>query len=50
MTPTPKPTNQPTEFQRFEALAKRILTTPKSELMKRAPKSKSAKLPTKKRK
>lgn len=41
---TASPSNQPTEFQRFEALAKRILTTPKAELMKHAPKSKSGKL------
>jgi hypothetical protein len=27
---------QPTEFQRFEALVRRILTTPKAELMKQA--------------
>jgi hypothetical protein len=37
MTPTPPP-NQPTDFQRFEALTRRILTTPKAELMKHVPK------------
>jgi hypothetical protein len=46
---TQTPANQPTEFQRFEALAKRILTTPKAELMKHAPKSKSGKLAGKKK-
>lgn len=34
---------EPTPFQKFEALTRRILTTPKSELMKDGPK-KSAKL------
>jgi hypothetical protein len=29
--------NQTTDFQRFESLARRILTTPKAELMKDAP-------------
>jgi hypothetical protein len=30
--------NQPTEFQRFEALTRRILTTPKAQLVKEAEK------------
>jgi hypothetical protein len=41
--------NNPTEFQRFEALARRILTTSKAELMKHAPK-KTTKHRAKKRK
>jgi hypothetical protein len=41
--------NCPTEFDRFRALTKRILTTPKTELMKRA-KHKPTKRSTKKRK
>ncbi|HEY7088816.1 MAG TPA: hypothetical protein VH518_12045 [Tepidisphaeraceae bacterium] len=38
-----------TEFDRFASLAKRILTTPKADLMKHAPK-KASKRTTKKRK
>lgn len=38
-----------TEFQRFRALARRILTTPKAELVKNGTKPKRAK-PTAKRK
>jgi hypothetical protein len=30
--------NQPTEFDRFQSLAKRILTTPKAEMAKETPK------------
>jgi nitrogenase subunit NifH len=30
--------NQPTEFDRFQSLARRILTTPKSEMPKESPK------------
>ncbi len=47
---TPAPTNQPSEFQNFQALARRILTTPKTELMKNAAKAKPTRLPAKKRK
>jgi hypothetical protein len=46
---TPTPTNQPSEFDKFQSLARRILTTPKSELVKDTPK-KSAKPTHKKRK
>jgi hypothetical protein len=35
---TPSPANHSTEFQKFQALARRILTTPKAELEKSAPK------------
>ena len=38
---TPTPTTSTTEFQRFEALARRVLTTPKTELTKHAPKNPS---------
>ena len=34
MTPTPKPT----AYQNFADLARRILTTPKADLLKHAPK------------
>jgi hypothetical protein len=44
------PTNEPTEFQRFQSLARRILTTPKAELLKHAPKKASKRTTTKKRK
>ena len=40
--------NQPTEFDRFQSLARRILTTPKAELVKSAAKAKHPKA-TKKR-
>ena len=43
MTPDPVPSSGPTPFQRFEALTRRILTTPKSELVKDAPKGKASK-------
>jgi hypothetical protein len=46
---SPTPANQPTEFDRFQSLAKRILTTPKAELTKHAPKAKSDKKPAKKK-
>jgi len=36
-------TNQSADFDRFEALARRILTTPKAELMKHAPKKTTTK-------
>jgi len=42
--------NQPSEFQKFESLARRTLTTPKAELMKDSPARKSAKPKPKKRK
>jgi hypothetical protein len=42
--------NNPNEFQRFEALARRILTTPKAELMKNAPKKVTKMIRAKKRK
>ena len=35
------PRHEPSEFQRFEALARKILTTPKAELLKDAPKKAS---------
>ena len=35
---TPQPPNTSTDFHCFEAFARRILTTPKAELMKHAPK------------
>jgi hypothetical protein len=41
--------NHPTEFDRFRSLARRILTTPKVELAKHAPK-KPRKIASKKRK
>jgi len=34
----PAPTTNLTDYERFEALARRVLTTPKAELMKYAPK------------
>jgi hypothetical protein len=37
---TPASPNQPTPYQNFEALTRRILTTPKAELEKNAPKAK----------
>lgn len=43
-------TNQLTEFQRFEGLTRRILTTPKSELTKHSSKTKPSKHRAKKRK
>jgi len=43
-------TNQPPEFQKFESLARRILTTPKAELMKHSLTGRSAKPRPKKRK
>ena len=46
---TPSP-HQPTDFDRFQSLARRILTTPKAELVKVADKAKHAKPTTKKRK
>ncbi len=39
-----------TPFQRFEALARRILTTPKTDLLSGTGKAKPAKPPAKKRK
>lgn len=36
------PRQRPTEFQRFESLTRRILTTPKAELVKQAAKAKAA--------
>ena len=44
---TPRPP-EPTAYQKFEALARRILTTPKAELVKDAPKR--TKPPAKRRK
>jgi hypothetical protein len=38
------------DFDRFESLARRILTTPKAELMKHAPKKTTTKTRAKKRK
>ena len=38
-----------TDFQKFEALTRRILTTPKSELVKASDKAKARKATTKKR-
>ena len=46
---TPSSPKQPTAFQNFEALTRRILTTPKAELEKHAPKAKAAKPATKKK-
>ena len=46
----PNPPSDRSEYQRFEALTRRILTTPKAELMKHTPKKPSAKQRTKKRK
>ncbi len=40
---TPAAAKQPSEFQNFQALARRILTTPKAELIKNAAKAKTAK-------
>lgn len=42
-------TSPSSEFDRFQALARRILTTPKSELVKHAAKSKTTKKRTKKK-
>jgi hypothetical protein len=47
MTPS---SNNSSDFNRFEALARRILTTPKAELLKRAPKKTTTKYRAKKRK
>lgn len=41
-------TTRPTEFQNFRDLTRRILTTPKAELMK-SPEKKPAKRPAKKK-
>jgi hypothetical protein len=39
---TPSPSHQPSDFDRFRDLTRRILTTPKSELVKDQPKKKPA--------
>ena len=47
-TPEAATPHQPSEFERFKALATRILTTPKAELAKDEPKPKASK-PAKKK-
>lgn len=44
------PPTHSSDFDRFQSLARRILTTPKADLTKHSPKAKASKRGTKKRK